>query len=143
MLGWFPLAAPQLQGLRHPFHRALGTWVRWSGGLAPRCSGSCILCVGMRGVAASALCSNSWLRQQQAWASPGEALTASVLTRALQVTAGVVGPCQGRCRTTPLNPSWWASLLEVGPTLNHPRSQLRVVLGTQCSLQPAPCRIKG
>ena len=45
VLGWLPLAPPQLQGLRrHPSaHRALGTWVGWSGGLAPRCSGSRIL----------------------------------------------------------------------------------------------------
>lgn len=73
--------------------------------------------LGMRGVGASALCSNSWLRQQQAWVSPEEALTASVLTWAFQVTAGVVGPCQGRCRMTPIKPQLMGLPVGGGPHL--------------------------
>ena len=82
----------------------------WSGGLALRCSGSCIVCLGVRGTAASALFVHTQLRQQQAWASPGEAVTASALTGTLQVTAGEV-------QANPITPQLMGLPVGCGPHL--------------------------
>lgn len=105
MLGWSPWLLPRCRdsgSIATLFPSSSGRLcgVEWR--LALRCSGSCIVSRGGEGSCClCSLCSNSWLRQQQAWASPGEAVTVSVLTRALQVTAGAVEPCQRRHRETP------------------------------------------
>ena len=66
--------------------------------------------------------------------SPGKALTASVLTWGLQVTAGAVGPCQQEAQADHTMPQLVGLSGGCGLTLNQSRSQLNVALGAKGSL---------
>lgn len=91
---------------------------------------------GVRGAAASALFVQTPGSGSRRRGRPqGEALTASVLTRALQVTVGRVGAYQGRLRLSPSSPRPMGLPGGCGPHLKPAPVAAEYTLGAKCSLQ--------